>query len=80
MTLDYGSGSPQEAEAFLAYLNAPTSSTANIGTGQTWPTGGSAWVNRDYKTAGYWAGIRAANPPTTFTPFSWPTFPGMTTT
>src|SRR5207248_870528 len=50
------------AAAFLAYLNAPTNSAANIGIGQTWLTGGSAWVNRDYKTAGYWAAIRAANP------------------
>ena len=32
-TLDYGSGSPQEAAAFLAYLNAPVGNTTAIGNG-----------------------------------------------
>src|SRR5262245_13231203 len=35
-TLDYGSGSPQEAAAFLAYLNAPVGNTTVIGNGQQW--------------------------------------------
>ena len=35
-TLDYGSGSPQEAAAFLAYLNAPVGNTTAIGNGQEW--------------------------------------------
>src|SRR3954469_18640781 len=59
VTLDYGSGSAQEAAAFLAYLNAPTSSAVNIGNGQTWTT---SWITKDWKTSGYWAGIRAAAP------------------
>src|SRR6516164_6997032 len=35
-TIDYGSGSPQEAAAFLAYLNAPVGNTTPIGNGQEW--------------------------------------------
>src|ERR1017187_2082392 len=35
-TLDYGSGSPQEAAAFLAYLNAPVGNTTEIGVGAEW--------------------------------------------
>jgi alpha-L-arabinofuranosidase len=62
VTLDYGSGSPQEAAAFLAYLNAPVSSTTTIGTGKEWNDTTKAWVNVDWKTAGYWAGLRAATP------------------
>jgi hypothetical protein len=61
-TLDYGSGSPQEAAAFLAYLNAPTTSTAPIGFGEEWSTSSKTWVQTDWKTAGYWAAFRAATP------------------
>lgn len=60
VTLDYGSGSPQEAAAMLAYLNASTTNTTSIGNGQTWVN--NAWVTKDWKTAGYWASIRAAAP------------------
>ena len=42
-TLDYGSGSPQEAAAFLAYLNAPVGNTTPIGTGQEWNDSTNAW-------------------------------------
>ncbi len=62
VTLDYGSGSPQEAAALLAYLNAPTTSTVAIGSGPEWSDSTSAWVTVDWKTAGYWAGLRAAAP------------------
>jgi len=61
VTLDYGSGSPQEAAAFLAYLNAPTTSTTAIGSGQEW-NDANGWVTKDWKTAGYWAALRAATP------------------
>jgi hypothetical protein len=62
VTLDYGSGSPQEAAAFLAYLNAPTTNTTAIGIGPEWSDSGNAWVNVDWKSADYWAGFRAAAP------------------
>jgi alpha-L-arabinofuranosidase len=62
VTLDYGSGSPQEAAAFLAYLNAAPSSTVAIGPGLTWDDASNQWVTRDWKTAGYWASLRVASP------------------
>ncbi|HEV3003374.1 MAG TPA: hypothetical protein VGX78_02890, partial [Pirellulales bacterium] len=62
VTLDYGSGSPQEAAAFLAYLNAPVGSTAAIGLGEEWSDSGNTWNNPDWQNAGYWAGLRAAKP------------------
>jgi hypothetical protein len=62
VTLDYGSGSPQEAAALLAYLNAPVGSSAVIGHGQEWDNSLHAWKDVDWQTAGYWAGLRAAAP------------------
>lgn len=62
VTLDYGSGSPQEAAAMLAYLNAPVGNTTAIGTGPKWNDSTSSWQSVDWKTAGYWAGLRAASP------------------
>jgi hypothetical protein len=62
VTLDYGTGSPQEAAAFLAYLNAPVGSTTAIGPGERWSNASNSWVQVDWKTAGYWAGLRAAAP------------------
>ncbi|HEV3256922.1 MAG TPA: hypothetical protein VG013_08600, partial [Gemmataceae bacterium] len=62
VTLDYGSGSPQEAAAFLAYLNGSTSNTAVIGSGAEWDTATNTWAQKDWRTAGYWAGLRAAAP------------------
>ena len=59
-TLDYGSGSPQEAAAFLAYLNAPVGNTTPIGNGQEWNDTTNAWQTVNWQTAGYWAGLRAA--------------------
>ncbi|MEO8053024.1 MAG: hypothetical protein ABI833_21665, partial [Acidobacteriota bacterium] len=58
ITVNYGSGSPQESAALLAYLNGDASSTVTIGMGEQW--NGSAWVDVDWKTVGYWASLRAA--------------------
>ena len=62
VTLNYGTGSPQEAAAWLAYLNAATSDSTPIGMGAQWDNTANAWVQKDWKTAGYWAGLRAAAP------------------
>jgi alpha-L-arabinofuranosidase len=61
-TVDYGSGSPQEAAAFLAYLNGSVSDTTAIGVGQEWNDATSAWQQVDWKSAGYWASLRASAP------------------
>jgi hypothetical protein len=52
-TLNYGTGSSNEAAAWVAYVNAATNSTVSLGT----DTNGFNW-----QTAGYWASIRAAAP------------------
>lgn len=53
VTVNYGSGTPEEAAAWVAYANAPTSATSAIG-----PDGkGFNWEN-----AGTWATLRAAAP------------------
>lgn len=62
VTLDYGSGSPQEAAAFLAYLNAPVGNTTAIGSGPEWNDSTNTWQTVDWKTAGYWASLRASTP------------------
>ena len=62
VTLNYGTASPQEAAAWLAYLNASPSSTTPIGPGPQWNASSNTWVQKDWKTAGYWAGLRAASP------------------
>jgi hypothetical protein len=61
-TVDYGSGSPQEAAALLAYLNGSTSNASAIGSGQIWDSSTSTWVQKDWKTASYWATLRASTP------------------
>jgi alpha-L-arabinofuranosidase len=62
VTLDYGSGSPQEAAAELAYLEgSPTDSTV-IGNGLEWSDSARAWQTVNWQTVGYWAGLRAAKP------------------
>ena len=61
-TIDYGSGSPQEAAAFLAYLNAPVGNATAIGTGQEWNDSTNSSQSVDWKTAGYWASLRAQAP------------------
>jgi autotransporter-associated beta strand protein len=62
LTLDYGSASPQEAAAELAYLLGTTEDTTAIGSGLEWDTTTGAWKSVDWKTAGYWASLRAASP------------------
>ena len=62
ITVDYGEGSPQEAAAWLAYLNASTTDTTNIGTGLQWDSTNAIWVSKNWQTAGYWASLRAASP------------------
>jgi alpha-L-arabinofuranosidase len=62
ITLDYGSASPQEAAAWLAYLNGSTTNATAIGMGPQWNDATKTWVQKDWKTAGYWASLRAAQP------------------
>ena len=62
VTLDYGSGSPQEAAAFLAYLNAPVGNTTAIGVGGRWSDASQSWVATDWKSANDWATLRASTP------------------
>jgi hypothetical protein len=59
-TIDYGSGSPQEAAAFLAYLNAPVGNTTSIDIGQEWNDSTNSWQQVNWQTAGYWSSLRAS--------------------
>jgi hypothetical protein len=62
VTVDYGSGSPQEAAAELAYLQGSPSDTTTIGTGLEWSDTAKAWQSVNWQTVGYWASLRAASP------------------
>lgn len=62
VTLDYGSGSPQEAAAELAYLEGSPSDTTVIGNGLEWSDSANAWQSVNWQTVGYWASLRAATP------------------
>ncbi len=62
VTTDYGSGSPQEAEAELAYLDGSPSDTTMIGTGLEWNDTSGAWQSVNWQTVGYWASLRSASP------------------
>ena len=62
VTLDYGSGSPQEAAAELAYLQGTPTDTTVIGNGIEWSTTANQWQTVNWHTVGYWAGLRAATP------------------
>jgi len=53
ITVNYGTGTPQEAAAWVAYCNAATSNTTPLGVDAK----GTNW-----QTAGYWAALRAAAP------------------
>jgi hypothetical protein len=53
VTVNYGSGTPQEAAAWVAYNNAAASGTLSLGTDSK---------GRNWQTTGYWASIRAASP------------------
>lgn len=50
VTVNYGSGTPEEAAAWVAYANAATTSSVAIGTDSK---------SYDWKTAGIWASLRA---------------------
>jgi hypothetical protein len=52
-TVNYGSGTPQEAAAWVAYCDAAPNSTVSLGYDQ---------YGINWKTAGYWASLRAAAP------------------
>jgi hypothetical protein len=62
VTLDYGSGSPQEAAAELAYLEGSPSNSTVIGTGLEWNDSTNQWQQVNWQTVGYWASLRAAAP------------------
>lgn len=62
VTLDYGSGSPQEAAAELAYLEGSPTDTTVIGNGLEWSDSANAWETVNWHTVGYWASLRAATP------------------
>ena len=57
ITVNYGSGTPNEAAAWVAYLNATTNNPQYLGVDST---------GTDWKTAGYWASLRATNDGTNF--------------
>jgi hypothetical protein len=62
VTLDYGSGSPQEGAAELAYLEGSPTDTTVIGTGLEWNDSTNQWNQINWQTVGYWANLRAATP------------------
>lgn len=62
VTVDYGSGSPQEAAAELAYLVGSPSDGTEIGSGIEWNDSTGQWQTVNWGTVGYWAGLRAATP------------------
>lgn len=53
VTVNYGSGTPEQAAAWVAYYNGNASNPATIGADSR---------GRDWKTAGYWAALRGAAP------------------
>ena len=63
VTLDYGTGSPQEAAAFLAYLDGAVGNTTAIGSGEEWNSSANTWVQVNWQTASYW--VRPASTPLT---------------
>ena len=57
-TVNYGSGTPQQAAAWVAYANA---SSTLLGTGADVALGVD-FAGVDWKTAGYWSNLRASAP------------------
>ncbi len=53
ITTNYGDGSPQMAAAWVAYCNARSTNTLDLGTDAS---------GRDWKTAGFWAHVRGDSP------------------
>ncbi len=62
ITVNYGTASPQEAAAELAYLNGSTTDNTVIGTGEQWNATNSTWVDVDWGKVSDWAKLRAAAP------------------
>ncbi len=62
VTLDYGSGSPQEAAAELAYLDGSPTDPTSIGNGIQWNDNTGQWQTVNWRTVGYWAALRGASP------------------
>ncbi len=67
VTTDYGSGSPQEAAAELAYTDGSTTDTTSLNAAT--PTGiddiewvNGAWQTENWDTVGFWASLRGASP------------------
>lgn len=58
VTVNYGSGTAEEAAAWVAYANAPASLQ---GTSDDVTIGSDA-KSKDWQTAGYWSALRAAAP------------------
>lgn len=56
VTVNYGSGTPEQAAAWVAYYNALPGNTTTLGTDSK---------GRNWNTAGFWATIRASAPLTT---------------
>ena len=53
LTVNYGSGTPEEAAAWVAYANGAATNTLALGTDSK---------GRNWQTVGYWAALRAASP------------------
>jgi alpha-L-arabinofuranosidase len=69
ITVNYGTGTPQEAAAWVAYANFPGSGGGNVTLGMDNPASGTTALPTpgpyDWKTAQTWADLRAATPLTT---------------
>lgn len=66
VTVNYGSGTPEEAAAWVAYANFPAGIEGgpdDVAIGPDSPAPGEGSVpSRDWLTAGHWANLRAASP------------------
>lgn len=62
--VNYGTGSPQEAEALWAYLDGSPTDTTPIAGGEEWLANATSWTQNAFpaETVGYWASLRAAAP------------------
>jgi len=60
--VNYGTASPQEAEALWAYLDGSVTDTTPIAGGEEWLTSATSWTQNAFpaETVGYWASLRAA--------------------
>ena len=59
LTVNYAGGSPQEAAAYLAYLTkSPSTPDVNLGVGRYFDKTTKQWIDKDWKTANYWANLR----------------------